>query len=55
MKKIISMALITIMAMATLSGCGASDEPSTVSTDGSTSMEEVITKITKNQKTSLNN
>lgn len=42
MKKIISMALITIMAMATLSGCGGSDEPATVSTDGSTSMEEVI-------------
>ena len=42
MKKIISIALIAIMAAALLAGCGQSAAAGTVATDGSTSMEKVI-------------
>lgn len=44
-KKIISIALMAILAMSTLAGCGGNDggeASGTVATDGSTSMEKVI-------------
>lgn len=40
-KKIISLLLITVFALCAFTGCGTSDN-GTVSTDGSTSMEQVI-------------
>ncbi len=40
-KKISALVLIAVMVLSTLTGCSG-DEPKTVSTDGSTSMEEVI-------------
>lgn len=42
MKKIMSIALAAVLALATLTGCGNSGESQTVATDGSTSMEKVI-------------
>lgn len=41
MKKIISLALVAVLSLATLTGCG-SETAQTVATDGSTSMEKVI-------------
>ena len=42
MKKIISLLIIGVMAVAMLAGCGVKNSGGTVSTDGSTSMEKVI-------------
>ncbi|NMA09187.1 MAG: phosphate ABC transporter substrate-binding protein [Clostridiales bacterium] len=42
MKKIISLLLIAVMAVAIFAGCDALNSGGTVSTDGSTSMEKVI-------------
>jgi phosphate transport system substrate-binding protein len=41
-KKIISLLIIGVMAVAMLAGCGVKNSGGTVSTDGSTSMEKVI-------------
>ena len=42
MKKIIALGLTALMAVSVLTGCGGNSEPQKVTTDGSTSMEEVI-------------
>lgn len=42
MKKIISFILITVLAVSLLAGCNAKEGSGSVSTDGSTSMQEVI-------------
>lgn len=42
MKKIISLLIVGVMAVAMLAGCGVKNSGGSVSTDGSTSMEKVI-------------
>lgn len=42
MKKIMSIALVAILALTALAGCGRTKTSGSVSTDGSTSMEKVI-------------
>ena len=42
MKKIITMMMVTVMAISMLAGCGSTKTAGSVSTDGSTSMEKVI-------------
>ena len=42
MKKIIALGLTALMAVSVLTGCGGNSEPQKVTTDGSTSMQEVI-------------
>ncbi len=42
MKKMITMMMVTVLALSMLAGCGSTKTTGSVSTDGSTSMEKVI-------------